>query len=88
MKYLGLPLITFRLEAIDCADFVTKLCGSLATWTTKFLRYSSRLTLLKSVLFNIQGNWASYLFLPKGILDKLKSLFSIFLWGGNANNHC
>ncbi|KAK1360680.1 hypothetical protein POM88_045154 [Heracleum sosnowskyi] len=85
-KYLGLPLITGRLSATDCKELTDKLCNRIDHWTSRFLRYSGRLLLLKTVLFSIQGYWASYLFLPKGVLKHLQSLFGRFLWGGNVNS--
>lgn len=88
IKYLGLPLITSRLKASDCVELTHKICSRIDSWSTKLLKHSSRLLLVNSVLFSIQGYWASYLFLPKAVLYKLQSLFVKFLWGGSVNNNC
>lgn len=42
----------------------------------------------KIVLFGIQGYWSSYLFLLKGILKKIQSYVSRFLWGGKYDASC
>lgn len=88
IKYLGLPLITTKLKAQDCEALILRLCFRIESWTNRFLRYSGRLQLLKSVLIGIQGFWAAYLFLPKNILGKIQSCFSKFLWGGNHDAKC
>lgn len=88
ITYLGLPLITSRLKAQDCAFLINRLCSRIENWTSRTLRFSGRLLLIKSVLFNVQGYWASYLFLPIDILDKIRSMFAKFLWGGLANASC
>lgn len=81
ITYLGLPLITSRLKTQDCSALINRLCSRIENWTARSLRFSGRLLLIKYVLFSIQGYWASYLFLPTGVLDKIQSLFAKFLWG-------
>lgn len=88
VTYLGLPLITSKLNARDCMPLVQKICGKLEDWTHIFLSYAGRLLLLKVVLFSIQGYWAAHLFLPKSILKKIQSLCIKFLWGGTQASKC
>ena len=88
IKYLGLPLITGRLKLSDCLPLINRLCCRINSWTTRSLRFSGRLQLLKAILFNIQGYWSMYLFLPHGVLKKIQSILAKFLWGGNLNDHC
>lgn len=85
IKYLGLPLITSTLTTSDCAPLVQRLCARIDSWTTKFLRHTGRLQLIKAVLFNIQGYWSAYVFLPKGVLKTIQSYLARFLWGGKYN---
>lgn len=90
IKYLGLPLISGKLKAQDCSLLVQKLCARIEKWTCRFLSIAGRLQLLKSVLFAIQGFWAMYLFLPQGVLKKIQSYLTNFLWSGSilyAANH-
>lgn len=88
IKYLGLPLITKQITAHDCVNLVQRLCLQIDLWTTRFLRFSGRLQLIKSVLVGIQGFWSTYLFLPKNVLMKIKSYFAKFLWGGKSDAKC
>lgn len=74
IKYLGLPLITTKLKAHDCMNLVQRLCRQIDLWTTRFLRFSGRLQLIKSVLSGIQGFWASYLFLQKRCWGKFNPI--------------
>ncbi|KAL8135224.1 hypothetical protein AgCh_010043 [Apium graveolens] len=50
IKYLGLPLITSRLRAQDCAGLILRLYSRIDSWHTSFLRFSGKLQLLRSVL--------------------------------------
>lgn len=53
---------------------------------SRFLSYVGRLQLLKVVLYGMQSYWSSHLFLQKGVLKKLMSLFTKFLWGGSTTS--
>ena len=88
ISYLGLPIITGRLTMQECGPLISKLCRKIETWSVRVLRYSGRLQLLSSVLQGIQGYWASYLFLPKGVLKRIQSIFAKFLWNGNLMTAC
>lgn len=88
IKYLGLPLISGRLSETICAPLVDRLCRKINSWTSQVLRYSGRLQLIKSVLQGIQGYWSMYLFLPKGVLKRIQSIFAKFLWGRDLNSSC
>lgn len=78
IKYLGFQLITSRLNVVDCAPLVMRLCVRIDIWTIKFMCIAGRLQLLKSVLFGIQNHWSMYLFLPKSVLKGLKLFCLIF----------
>ena len=86
--YLGLPLVTGRLNPQLCCSLIQKISAKIDLWTVRSLRYSGRLQLLKSVLQGIQGYWSLHLFLPKNVLKKLQSLFAKFLWGGTISGKC
>lgn len=86
IKYLGLPLISTKLKKSDCIPLIQKICRSIDSWTCRFLSHAGRLQLLKVVLYGIQGYWISHLFLQKGILKQLSSLFIKFLWGGSTTS--
>lgn len=82
IKYLGLPLITSKLTATDCQPLLDRFCAKIQSWTSKFLSFGGRLTLIRVILNGIFGYWSMHLFLPKSILKKLNSIMFKFLWGG------
>lgn len=88
ISYLGLPLISGKLRTQDCQHLIMKLCQKLNSWANCFLSYAGRLQLIKAVLFGIYGYWSSHLFLSKGIIKTIKSLFATFLWNGVAPSSC
>ena len=88
ISYLGLPLITGRLNKQLCSPLISRLCQKIELWSVRVLRYSGRLQLIKSVLQGIQGYWSMYLFLPKGVLKQIQSVLAKFLWGGDLLTKC
>lgn len=88
VHYLGLPLISGKLHSRDCDPLILRICQRIDSWTSKFISLAGRAQLIKTVIFGIQGHWAVYLFLPKGILNKIQSLLSHFLWSGKASGPC
>jgi hypothetical protein len=54
VRYLGVPLITKRLSAVDCECLVNRITSRMDTWLNKHLSFASRLQLLSSVLFSLQ----------------------------------
>lgn len=54
-------------------------------WTSKFLTYSGRLQLIKSVLFEMQTYWAHIFLLPKKITTMGTTVCRTFLWTGSNN---
>lgn len=88
IKYLGLPLISKKLTTADCWPLVLRMCSKIDLWTSKFLKFSGRLQLIKVILFGIQSYWSMYLFLPTSVLKKLKSILAKFLWGGTNEKNC
>lgn len=82
IKFLGLPLLTSRLNAVTCQPLINNLCSRVLHWTNRFLSQAGRLHLIRSVLFAVQSFWAMYLFLPKGVLKKIEGILFNFLWGG------
>ena len=90
ITYLGLPLISSKLQARDCQPLIDKLCARIEVWTAKFLSFAGRLILLQVILNGIVGYWSMFLFLPHYILSRINSIFFKFLWGGyyKINGKC
>lgn len=53
-RYLGLPLISTKLEPEDCNSLVERVVSIVKSRTGKFLSCAGRLQLLKAVLFSIR----------------------------------
>lgn len=78
VKYLGVPLTSTRLKAMDCAQLQEKLLRRIQSWTNKTLSYGGRLQLVKSVLFSIQIYWSSIFILPQRVLHDIEKLLRSF----------
>ncbi|XP_019240095.1 PREDICTED: uncharacterized protein LOC109220087 [Nicotiana attenuata] len=83
-RYLGVPLSTKRLSAIQCEPLIERMLSRIQSWTTKFLSYAGRAILVKSVLFAIQTFWAQIFILPKKIVHFIQAICRRFLWTGNV----
>ncbi|KAH0737277.1 hypothetical protein KY290_035982 [Solanum tuberosum] len=64
-KYLGVPLRTKRISAIQCVPLLETVVSWINHWTSKLLSYVGRIQLIKSMLFSIQTFWAQIFVLPK-----------------------
>lgn len=82
-KYLGIPLSSRKLSIHQCLPLVEKIITRIQCWTTKFLSYSGRVQLIKSVLFEMQTYWAQVFLLPKKILTMVTNVCRNFLWTGS-----
>ncbi|OIT06336.1 hypothetical protein A4A49_61618, partial [Nicotiana attenuata] len=63
-KYLGVPLSPRKLTISQCIPLVDNIIARVRWWTSKFLSYSGRLQLIKSVLFEMQTYGAQVFLLP------------------------
>ena len=50
VKYLGLPLITSKLSAVDCKPLIDTMLARIKGWTVRPLSFAGRPQLLKSVV--------------------------------------
>jgi hypothetical protein len=82
VRYLGVPLISKRLSAVDCEDLVAKIAGRIDSWLVKHLSFAGRLQLLSSVLFSLQVFWARVFILPKKIIRIIEQKFNRFMGSG------
>lgn len=82
VKYLGVPLITTKLKALDCNQLVDKITKRIGSWTNKFLSYAGRAQLIQTILFSMQVYWSSLFILPKKVIKEIEYLFRAFLWSG------
>lgn len=86
IRYLGLPLTTRSLTALDYEPLIDKVRSRFVTWTHKTLSFAGRLQLIKSVISSIANFWCSAYILPKSCLDSIEGMCSAFLWSGSPND--
>ena len=80
VRYLRVPIISTRLLKLHCKMLVEKVRNRIGNWKNKSLSSAGRLQLISSVLFSLQGYWASMFTLPVSVIDKLERIMRGFLW--------
>ncbi|XP_059292783.1 uncharacterized protein LOC132046234 [Lycium ferocissimum] len=83
-KYLGKPLSSKKLTIAQCMPFVERITERGRCWSAKLSSYTSRLELIKSVLFGIQSYCAQIFLLPKRFLKLVEATCRSSLWSGHA----
>ena len=53
VRYLGVPLITFKLMLCDCSPLIDKTEARIKSWNNNVLSFAGRLQLIQSVLSSI-----------------------------------
>lgn len=77
--YLGMPLLA-KSNFVDIRNGVLEMCEKkLARWTTQYLSFGGKLTLINSVLDALP----TYMMIPGGVIKRLDSIKRKFLWHGN-----
>jgi hypothetical protein len=66
---------------------ITKLEKILNGWRFTWLYREGRLTLTKSVLEFILVYWMSLAWIPKGVLEKITSLYAHLIWSGTGDKY-
>ena len=64
---------------------VSKIEKIINSWSHKWLSRAGRLVLIKYVLLSIHVYWISLAWVPIGILNKIRSICSKFLWSGKED---
>nr|XP_043630018.1 uncharacterized protein LOC122601315 [Erigeron canadensis] len=80
IRYLGVPLISFRLLHKDCKVLVERMEAKISDWKNKSLSFVGRLQLNNSVLSSLHIYWASVFILPASIINDLEKKMRSFLW--------
>ncbi|KAJ0907507.1 putative RNA-directed DNA polymerase [Helianthus annuus] len=80
VRYLGVPLISSRLQYKDCKKLVENMEVRITDWRNKSLSFAGRLQLIRSVLSSLHVYWASVFILPKRIIKELEDRMKRFLW--------
>lgn len=88
VRYLGLPLVTKRLTAMDYNPLLEHIKKKIGSWTARYLSYAGRLNLITSVLRSICNFWLAAFRLPRECIREIDKLCSAFLWSGpDLNPH-
>ncbi|XP_028118147.1 uncharacterized protein LOC114315744 [Camellia sinensis] len=82
VKYLGVPLITTKLRALDCQQLIDRITNRIKSWTNKALSYAGRAQLIQTILFSMQVYWSSLFILPRKVVREIENLLRAFLWSG------
>ncbi|GAB2272237.1 hypothetical protein Dimus_038972 [Dionaea muscipula] len=83
-NYLGVPLTAKKLRVELYQPLLDKMLARINCWSSKFLSYSGRLQLVKSVLMSVQLYWSQIFLIPKAVIMKVEGLCRSFLWTGSA----
>ena len=86
VRYLGVPLISTKLKAVDCECIKDRMLKRVSSWTSKKLSYAGRIQLVVSVLHGIQAYWSSIFILPKKVLHEVEDILRRFIWSGPELN--
>ncbi|GAB2276072.1 hypothetical protein Dimus_039168 [Dionaea muscipula] len=81
-RYLGVPLINTGLTYGDCRPLIDRILARVKSWMCRFLSYTGRAQLVRSVLFALQVYRASIFILQKRVLREIESIMRSFLWQG------
>ncbi|XP_071718721.1 uncharacterized protein [Rutidosis leptorrhynchoides] len=80
IRYLGVPLVSSRLQYRDCKILVEKVQRRISDWKNKTLSFAGRMQLINSVLALMHIYWASVFLLPDAIMRDIEKLLRGFLW--------
>lgn len=84
VRYLGVPIISSRLNKADCIDLTNRITARIQSWAHRFLSFAGRLQLIRSVLHAIQSFWSSVFTLPSSVVTNIERITRQFLWKGTA----
>lgn len=82
VRYLGLPLLTKKMNAKDYSPLISRIRNRISTWTARHLTFAGRLQLIGSVLYSIINFWMSAYRLPNSCIHEINSICAAFLWSG------
>ena len=67
-RYLGVPLLSSRLNVCHYAPLLSKITGLIQGWSRKSLSYASKLELIRAVIQGIVNFWMEIFPLPQSAL--------------------
>ncbi|CAN1334813.1 Transposon TX1 uncharacterized 149 kDa protein [Linum perenne] len=85
VTYLGVPLISSKLRAVDCKKLVEKITKRISGWQANILSQAGKLQLVKDVINSMTTYWMNIFNLPQGVIKDIEKKCSDFLWGVSPN---
>ena len=82
VRYLGLPLLTKKMNVHDYSPLIARIRSRISSWTVRHLTFAGRLQLVGSVIYSITSFWMSAYRLPNKCIQEINSICSAFLWSG------
>ncbi|KAL9830396.1 hypothetical protein AtNW77_Chr3g0189001 [Arabidopsis thaliana] len=76
VRYLGLPLVTKRLNAADYSPLLEHIKKKIGSWTARYLSYAGRLNLITSVIWSICNFWLGAFRLPRECIREIDKICS------------
>jgi len=86
VRYLGLPLVTKRLTTSDYSPLIDQIRRRIGMWTSRYLSFAGRLSLINSVLWSITNFWMNAFRLPRECINEINRISSALLWSGPELN--
>ncbi|GAA0144869.1 reverse transcriptase [Lithospermum erythrorhizon] len=81
-NYLGIPIYKGKKQCFLFEDLLEKLRGKVESWSSNFLSFGGKITLLQSVLNTIPIYYLQVMQMPAEVYGKIERLFNKFLWDG------
>lgn len=78
-RYLGVPITSRKISAVDCEMLVDKLTAKIRGWGSATLSYTGRVQLINSVSMQALVYWASIFMLPRAVLKRITSIYRDYL---------
>ncbi|XP_039169404.1 uncharacterized protein LOC120293745 [Eucalyptus grandis] len=86
VRYLGVPIISSRLNRADCIALIDRITARIQSWTHRFLSFAGRLQLIRSVLHSIQAFWTSVFTLPSSVLADIERIMRWVIGNGYSGS--
>ena len=80
-RYLGVPILSSRLNVCHYAPLLSKITGLIQGWSKKSLSYAGKLELIRAVIQGIVNFWMKIFPLSQSVLDRINASCCNFLWG-------
>ncbi|XP_060217115.1 uncharacterized protein LOC132644545 [Lycium barbarum] len=82
LRYLGVPLTTKTLYAIQWQALIEKMADRISSWTAKQLSYAGRIQLVQTVLLGIQAYWSQLFQIPSKVMKLIEAHCRSYIWSG------